>query len=177
VPGRRTAARYVFHALARVALLCALGIAGLAAAETPAIRSLGSAPDFSRPDLDNQVVRLSDYRGKVVLLNFWATWCSPCLGEIPRFAEWQRIYGRRGLQVVGVSMDDEEEPVRAAYRKYGLTYPVVMGDAKLGQLYGGILGLPVTLLIGADGEIRFRHKGASDLDAIEREIRQLLPRR
>ena len=150
------------------------GRPGAAAPErTPAAHRI--APDFSKPDLDHREVRLAAYRGKVVLLNFWATWCAPCLAEVPRFVEWQRTLGERGLQVLGVSMDDDEAPVRAAYRKYGLNYPVVMGDEKLGELYGGILGLPVTFLIDGDGRIRFRHDGTTDLDALEREIRELLP--
>jgi len=135
-----------------------------------------TAPDFSRVDLDRREVRLEAYRGKVVLLNFWATWCAPCLSEVPRFAEWQRKYGGRGLQIVGVSMDDDEAPVRKACRKLKVNYPVVMGDEKLGELFGGILGLPVTFVIDGNGRIRFRHDGAIDLDALEREVRKLLPR-
>jgi thiol-disulfide isomerase/thioredoxin len=147
--------------------------AGAMARTPPAHRA---APDFSRPDLDHREVRLEAYRGKVVLLNFWATWCEPCIEEIPRFAEWQRKYAGR-LQVLGVSMDDEEAPVRTAYRKYGLNYPVVMGDEKLGEAYGRVLGLPMTFLIDPDGKIRYQHEGAADLEVMEREIRALLPRK
>lgn len=135
------------------------------------------APNFTRVDLDHTKVRLKSYRGNVVLLNFWATWCAPCRSEMPHFAEWQRRYGGpRGLRVIGVSLDDDEAPVRAFYRECQLNYPVVMGDEKLGERYGGIFGLPVTLLIDRDGNIRFDHHGATDLDVIEREIQQLLPR-
>lgn len=144
-------------------------------ARTPAVPR--AAPDFSRPALDHGEFHLAACRGKVVLLNFWATWCQPCLAEVPRFAAWQRKYGGRGLQVVGVSMDDDAAPVRTAYRKYALNYPVVMGDEKLGELYGGVLGLPMTFVIDGKGKIRFQHEGATDLDVIEREIRELLPRR
>ncbi len=143
-------------------------------ARTPAAPR--SAPDFSRASLDHREIRLSAYRGKVVLLNFWATWCEPCVAEMPRFAQWQRKYGPRGLRILGVSMDDDEAPVRRAYRKYGLNYPVVMGDEKLGELYGGVLGLPMTFLIDGSGRIRFQHEGATDPDLIEREMRALLPR-
>jgi len=122
-------------------------------------------------------VSLAAYRRKVVLLNFWATWCEPCLTEVPRFAEWQQRYGGpRGLQVVGVSMDDDEPPVRTFYQKYRLNYPVVMGDEKLGELYGGVLGLPVTFVIDRNGKVRFKHEGVADLNIIEREIQKLLLR-
>jgi cytochrome c biogenesis protein CcmG, thiol:disulfide interchange protein DsbE len=133
------------------------------------------APDFSLTGLDNRPIRLADYRGKAVLLNFWATWCAPCLAEMPHFAEWQQKYGPRGLQILGVSMDDADAPVRAAYRKLKLNYPVVMGDEKLGGAYGGILGLPVTFLIDGEGKIRFQDDGETDLEVIEREIQGLLP--
>jgi len=136
-----------------------------------------TAPNFSRVDLNHRNVNLAAYRGKVVVINFWATWCAPCLAELPRFVKWQREYSRRGLRVIGISMDDKESPVRAAYQKYGLNYPVVMGDEKLGELYGGILGLPVTFLIDKSGKIRFEHEGVADLNIIHREIQTLLARR
>ncbi len=135
------------------------------------------APNFSRVDLDRRRITLADYRGKTVLLDFWATWCEPCLAEIPRFVAWQREYGAEGLRIVGVSMDDDAPPVRAAYRKYALNYPVAMGDEKIGELYGGILGLPVTFLIDAKGTIRFEHRGAVDPNQMQDEIRSLLQRR
>lgn len=146
-----------------------------AQAETPVPAAGATAPDFSREGLDHRPVALAAYRGKVVLLNFWATWCSPCLAEIPRFAQWQSQYGPRGLQVVGISMDDDAQPVRAAYQKFRLNYPVAMGDEKLGELYGGILGLPVTFLIDSHGQIRFRHRGGADLAVLQNEIESLLP--
>jgi peroxiredoxin len=158
--------------LIAIALLCAADLAGA----PPAFPSHGPAPSFSKVDLRGRTVNLAAYRGKVILLNFWATWCEPCLTEIPRFKEWQQKYGRRGLQVVGVSMDDEEGPVRDLYRKLSLNFPVVMGDEKLGELYGGILGLPVTFLIGRDGKIQLRQDGAADLKALEQAILRLLPR-
>ena len=132
------------------------------------------APNFSRMGLNHKQVNLADYRGKVVLLNFWATWCAPCLAEMPRFVALQQEYGGRGLQVIGISMDDEEQPVRTAYLKYKLNYPVVMGDAKIGEMYGGIFGLPVTFLIDRSGKIHFKHQGAIDLKTIDNEMHGLL---
>jgi cytochrome c biogenesis protein CcmG, thiol:disulfide interchange protein DsbE len=133
-----------------------------------------AAPDFSRADLNQGQVSLRAYRGKVVLLNFWATWCSPCLIEVPHFVVWQQAYGKRGLQVIGVSMDDDAQLVRAAYHRYRLNYPVVMGDEKLAEMYGGIFGLPVTLLIDRSGRIRFTHHSGARLSRIRSEMEKLL---
>jgi cytochrome c biogenesis protein CcmG, thiol:disulfide interchange protein DsbE len=133
-----------------------------------------AAPDFSRTDLNQGQVSLRAYRGKVVLLNFWATWCSPCLIEVPHFVVWQQAYGKRGLQVIGVSMDDDAQLARAAYHRYRLNYPVVMGDEKLGEIYGGIFGLPVTFLIDRRGRIRFTHKSGARLSQIRSEMEKLL---
>ena len=132
------------------------------------------APDFSLPDLSGQKLDLSSYRGKVVLLDFWATWCDPCREEIPQFVELQKRYGDQGLQIIGVSMDDEAEPVRDFYQRFKMNYPVVMGNAKTGELYGGVLGLPIAFLIGRDGRITAKHIGATDISVFEREIATLL---
>lgn len=135
------------------------------------------APSFVRNDLSSKPVDLSAYRGKVVLLNFWATWCALCQLEMPRFAAWQKQYGLQGLQIVGVSMDDEPEGVRKLANKLRINYPVVMGDEQLGTLYGGILGLPVTFLIDRQGQVVARLKGETDLNAMEEQIKQLLASR
>jgi thiol-disulfide isomerase/thioredoxin len=132
------------------------------------------APNFSLLDVTGQRVELSSYRGKVVLLDFWATWCDPCRDEIPHFVELQNRYRDQGLQIIGVSMDDEPEPVRDFYRRFKMNYPVVMGTAKTGELYGGVLGLPIAFLIGRDGRIRARHIGATDISVFEKEIVDLL---
>jgi len=132
------------------------------------------APGFVRNDLSGKRVDLNAYRGKVVLLNFWATWCGPCQVELPRFSAWQKQYGPTGLQVIAVSMDDESTSVRTVIRKLKPDFPVVMGDEKLGTLYGGILGLPVTFLIGRDGKVDAQIEGGADLHAMESRIKQLL---
>jgi thiol-disulfide isomerase/thioredoxin len=132
------------------------------------------APDFSLPDLSGGYLQLSTYRGKVVLLDFWATWCDPCRDEIPRLVELQNKYGDRGLQIVGVSMDDGPEPVRDFYRRFKMNYPVVMGNAKIGEIYGGILGLPIAFVIERDGRIYAKHIGATDIAIFENDIVKLL---
>ena len=133
------------------------------------------APRFIRTDLEHKRLDLNNYRGKVVLLNFWATWCAPCKVEMPRFVEWQKQYGPRGLQLIGISMDDDPALVRKAYGELRLNYPVAMGDEKLGELYGGILGLPVTFLIDSHGKIAAQYQGETDLDRIELQLQSLLP--
>lgn len=151
-----------------------LGAGGLWA-QAPALNLAGKqAPAFVRVDLAGWKVRLKDYRGKVVLLNFWATWCAPCQVELPRFAEWQKMYGAEGLQVLAISMDDNAAPVRRTARRMHLDFPIVMGDAELGQEYGGVLGLPVTYLIDRDGRVVDRFKGETNLRALEIEVKKVL---
>jgi len=132
------------------------------------------APPFTRIDLQLNEVNLKDYRGKVVLLNFWATWCAPCRIEIPRFAAWQKQYGSQGFAVLGISIDDTAAPVREFDHAQHVNYPIIMGDAKLAEQYGGVLGVPITFLIDRRGIIRARYEGETDLRPIEAELRRLL---
>ncbi len=146
--------------------------ADLSQGKTSAAQSV--APDFSLTDLWGKKLGLASYRGKVVLLNFWATWCGPCRVEIPRFISLQDKYRSKGLKIIGISLDDDAKPVRAYYRQFKMNYPVAMGDADLAERYGGILGLPVSFVIGCDGRIYARHSGKTDVSLIEREIMPLL---
>jgi len=135
------------------------------------------APPFIRTDIQGRLVDISALKGHVVLLSFWATWCQPCQAEMPRFIDWQSRYGPQGLQVVGVSMDDGDAPVRALTPQRGINYTILMGDANLARLYGGIMGLPVTFLIDRQGRIAARFKGEANLDTMERTLRRLLDSR
>ena len=132
------------------------------------------APDFTLPQLSGQKLTLSAYRGKIVLLDFWATWCEPCRAETPHFVDLQNKYGDQDLQIIGVSMDDTPDPVHDFYQQFKMNYPVVMGNANIGELYGGVLGLPIAFLIDRNGQIRAKHMGATDVFVFEREIGSLL---
>ncbi|MFZ0806804.1 MAG: TlpA disulfide reductase family protein [Candidatus Sulfotelmatobacter sp.] len=132
------------------------------------------APDFSLPDLNGHLLQLSSYRGKVVLLDFWATWCDSCRGEIPHFVTLQNKYGAQGFQMIGVSMDDSPDPVRDYCQRLQMNYPVVMGNAEIGKRYGGILGLPIAFVISADGRIYAKHTGATQASVFEHDVTQLL---
>ncbi|HXZ31970.1 MAG TPA: TlpA disulfide reductase family protein [Terriglobales bacterium] len=132
------------------------------------------APDFSLPELSGELLQLSTYREKVVLLDFWATWCDPCREEVPLFANLQNKYGQQGLQIIGISMDDSPDPVRDFYHRFKMNYPVVLGNPQIAERYGGVLGLPIAFLIARDGRIYTKHIGATDISVVEREILGLL---
>jgi thiol-disulfide isomerase/thioredoxin len=151
-----------------------LGRPSRSANRRPARAELSLAPDFSLPDLKGGHLKLSAYRGRVVFLDFWATWCDPCREEIQHFIELQNKYGAQGLQIIGISMDDDPEPVRDYYQRFKMNYPVVMGNAKIGELYGGVLGLPIAFVIGRDGRIYDKHIGAIDVAIFENEIVNML---
>ena len=120
------------------------------------------APAFSLTDITGKPLNLSDYQGKVVVLDFWATWCGPCRIEIPGFIELQKRYAAQGFTMIGISMDDSPEPVVDFYKELQMNYPVAVGNDRLGELYGGMPGLPTTFLIGRDGRIYAKHVGATD---------------
>lgn len=163
------------------ALYVAMELSAVTTAQTPTRTPVPdllhkSAPEFTRTDLSGRKIDLKSYRGKVVLLNFWATWCAPCQVELPRFEAWQKKYGSEGLQILAVSMDDGDASVRRTVRRLKLDFPVLMGDAHLGESYGGVLGLPVTFLIDRHGVVVAKIQGESDLGKMETNLKQLLAR-
>jgi peroxiredoxin len=133
-----------------------------------------TAPAVALVDLRGNNVSPARYKGKVVLVNFWAAWCAPCRAEIPQFVALQEKYGSQGFQAVGVSLDDPAAVLRDFCREHKVNYPMVMGSQKIAEGFGGVLGLPTTFLIGRDGHIRSKHVGATDFPKLEREITALL---
>ena len=133
------------------------------------------APDFSLESLDGKTTRLSDFRGKAVLLNFWATWCGPCKIEMPWFVDFQKQYGSQGLQIVGVAMDDaSKEDIGKFAKDMGVNYPILIGKEAVGDQYGGIPGLPETFLIARDGKIVDKIIGLRGKAEIEDAIKDAL---
>jgi thiol-disulfide isomerase/thioredoxin len=133
------------------------------------------APDFELSDLNGRTVRMADLRGKVVLVNFWATWCAPCVTEMPWFSEFQAMYGPQGFQVVAIALDENTDlcgPFVEQHKVENLT--VLLGDQSTAQSFGGILGLPTTFLVDRDGKFFSKHAGLVNRDTIEAEIVTLL---
>ncbi len=133
------------------------------------------APDFELKDVNGKVVHLSDYKGKVVLLDFWATWCGPCGIEIPWFTEFQRKYKDRGFTVLGVSMDDGGwKDVKPYVAQNKINYQIVLGDDKTSDQYGDVEALPTTFVIDREGRIASVHVGLTDKKDFDDAIQKLL---
>jgi thiol-disulfide isomerase/thioredoxin len=132
--------------------------------------------DFTLKDVDGKDVKLSQFKGKVVLLYFWATWCGPCKVEIPHFVDFQTRYASQGLQIVGVSVDDTAEQLAPYIRDMKMNYPVLLGlgHDDMQDAYGPIVGVPVSILISRDGRMCATHTGLTSKDVFEREILSLL---
>jgi cytochrome c biogenesis protein CcmG/thiol:disulfide interchange protein DsbE len=159
----------------RVLAPCLEACASLLLPKSNATLTRGEVPGFALTDAAGNTVRLEDYRGKVVLLNFWATWCPPCLAEMPWFNEFQATYGSRGFAVIGISMDEDGwASVRPFLERTKIQYPVVIGDDDLAQRFGGVESLPYSLLIDRQGNIVSAHTGIVSKDIYEQEIVSLL---
>jgi len=133
------------------------------------------APDFTLESLDGKSMKLSDFRGKAVLLNFWATWCGPCKIEMPWFVELQNQYAAQGFQIVGVAMDDaSKEDIGKFAKDMGVNYPILIGKESVGDQYGGVPALPESFLIGRDGKIVDKIIGLRGKAEIEDAIKKAI---
>lgn len=151
------------------------GILWLAGPLQQARAATTAAPEWQLNDPDGKAVKLSDFKGKVVILDFWATWCPPCRAEIPGFIALQKQYAAQGLTVVGVSLDtDGASVVKTFVKKAGMNYPVVIGDEKIASEYGGITAIPTTFVLDRNGNIVTSHQGYASQVVFESEIRPLL---
>src|SRR5213593_1979544 len=146
-----------------------------AASSTKSDKERKAAPEFELKDADGKTVRLSDYKGKVVLLDFWATWCGPCKIEIPWFIQFERQYKDHGFAVIGVSMDEEGwTVVKPFVSELAINYRILQGNDSTAQLYGGVDALPTTFLIDREGRIGATHVGLSSKKDFENGIEELL---
>jgi cytochrome c biogenesis protein CcmG/thiol:disulfide interchange protein DsbE len=155
----------------RICTACLAAAQSLASPEP----SRKAAPDFSLDDALGQRVSLSSLRGKVVVLNFWATWCPPCKMEIPWLVEFQQTYRDRDLVIVGVSMDEDGwEAVKPFMERMKINYPMVIGNDEVAARFGGVESLPTTLLIDRSGRIAATHTGLVSKSEYRRGIEKLL---
>jgi thiol-disulfide isomerase/thioredoxin len=133
------------------------------------------APDFDLQTLDGKDIKLSDLRGKAVLLNFWATYCGPCKVEMPWFVELQKEYGPQGFQIIGVAMDDASTEDIAKFAKdMGVNYPILLGKESVGESYGGVSVLPTTFFVDRDGKLVAREFGLQSRSVFVDHIKKAL---
>jgi len=166
----------MFRNYVKPPILAVLSIAVLLAANTsPATEPKPVAPNWQLRDINGEPISLADFKGKVVILDFWATWCPPCRKEIPGLVTLQRKYQDKGLVIIGVSLDQQgPSVVKPFMRELGMNYRVVMGDEKIVSDYGGIEAIPTTFIIDRQGKVVTVHQGFTDNATFEAEIRPLL---
>jgi peroxiredoxin len=172
-----------------IAAVAALALAGVVVGTIVSVRTpprevarscaAGAKPanlNFTLKDMHGQDVVLSRFKGKVLLLDFWATWCEPCKVEIPAFVDFQEKYGKDGLQMVGISIDDTPAQLEPYVKDMKMNYPVLVGKDRddVQDAFGPLVGIPVTVVISRDGKVCASHAGLTGRDAFEQEIKALL---
>ena len=144
-----------------------------ACSQSSAIEVGKTAPDFTLKNLDGQNTSLADFRGKAIILNFFASWCPPCKGEIPDFVELQKAYGDKGFTFIGVSLVSPQESKDFA-AKMGINYPLLIDDGKVSMTYGPVRSIPTTFVIGKDMKVVKMYIGARSRETFEGDIKELL---
>lgn len=135
----------------------------------------GKAPDFQLANLNGELIRLSEFEGKVIILNFWATWCAPCRMEIPHLNNLYSTYREQGLSVIGIALDPSgPEILKSFAQELNIDYPILIGNDNISDSYGGIFGIPTTFVVGRDGIIHHRFIGLAQEDVLEKDILALL---
>ena len=153
------------------AMLAAAALAGCSAPAKPA----SDVPQFSLTSLEGKTVAMKDLANKVVIIDFWATWCGPCREEIPHLNELYSELKSKGLEIVGISMDsDGTDSVKDFVREFRMQYPVVMGDEKLAESFGGLIGLPTTFIIDRSGKIAKKYIGLPPADDMTKIVKDLV---
>ena len=174
---RRTLQSSLILFLIAAQLLCLFPLFTAAQEQQPTIRFVRNpdpAPEFKLTGLDGKPVTLADVKGKVILLNFWATWCGPCRAEIPDLVELQDKYKER-LQILGLVVDDDDQgAIKDFVEKFSINYPVALATNDIRMQYGGIAALPTSFVLDAEGRIVQKHEGLRDPILYETEIRSLL---
>jgi thiol-disulfide isomerase/thioredoxin len=162
----------MFYNLKRIGFLFAFCLVVIASAAVQELSAATKVPDFSYSEVaGDERIDIRDYRGKVVLINFWATWCGPCLQEMPSLVELQKKYGPQGFAVIGVSIDEGGSGVVAKMiKKIGVNYPIVIGNRKLGREFGGIYGVPTSFLVDRSGNVIKRYTGLIDHQVFAEDI-------
>lgn len=136
---------------------------------------LKPAPKFSLKDVNGIEKKLSDFKGKVIIIDFWATWCPPCREEIPHFIDLYNQYKEQGLEVIGIALDMQGEKVVPGFvLKNKINYTILLGNEEVSDLYGGIRAIPTTFIVDKDGNIRKKYIGYNDKEVFERDIKELL---
>jgi thiol-disulfide isomerase/thioredoxin len=166
----------VVHFRTPMATLKSCAIDGKDAAKDPNVVFKPANLGFTLKNVAGEDVALSSFKGKVLVLDFWATWCGPCKVEIPSFVELQKKYGGAGLQIVGISIDDTAAELAPYVKEMEMNYPVLVGKGHddVQDAYGPLVGIPVSVVIARDGKVCVSHPGLTGHDEFEREIKALL---
>ena len=143
--------------------------------ESESIGEIKTAPYFILSDLNGKMVSIKDFNGKVLILNFWATWCFPCREEIPNFQDLYAQYKSKGLEIIGISLDEGGSDVLKTFVKdYRISYPILIGNEEVTNVYGGIRGIPTTFVINRKGDIIKKYIGYTDKETFEQDVKPLL---